>query len=247
MRRTKFLIVTAIALTITACKNERSDQASLDVLDNELVGNASDPALTAALEDQIMVDPNLTAKGGRGTRRTPGALAQPIPPERRADAAKAEYAMANGKLLRTPAAGKFTGGGTDGQPVTLGQLASSQKAGAAGGGNPCADKLNYSARWAARLAPEMAVYPQARVVEAAGGNEAPCKMRVVTFRATANMQAVLDYYYTKAVRAGYSAEHLEDGKDHMLGGTRRDDAYMLFLRNLPGGGTEVDLISNVAA
>lgn len=244
MRRTKFLIAAAIALSITACKNERSDQASLDVLDNELVGNAGDPALTAALEDQIMVDPNLAAKGGRGTRRTPGALAQPIPPERRADAAKAEYAMANGKLLRAPAAGKFTGDA--GNTVTLGQLASSQKAGAAGG-NPCADKLDYSARWAARLAPEMTVYPQARVVEAAGGNEAPCKMRVVTFRADANMQAVLDYYYTKAVRAGYSAEHLEDGKDHMLGGTRRDDAYMLFLRNLPGGGTEVDLISNVAA
>jgi hypothetical protein len=244
MRRTKFLIVSAIALTLAACKNERSEQASLDVLDNELVGNAGDPALTAALEDQIMVDPSLAAKNGRGTRRTPGALSQPIPPERRADAAKAEYAMANGKLLRAPAAGKFTSNA--GEPVTLGQLASSQKAGAAGG-NPCADKLEYSARWAARLAPEMSVYPQARVVEAAGGNEAPCRMRVVTFRADADMQAVLDYYYTKAIRAGYSAEHLEDGKDHMLGGTRRDDAYMLFLRNLPGGGTEVDLISNVAA
>jgi hypothetical protein len=243
MRRTKLMIAAAIVLTVTACKNERSDQANLDVLDNELVGNAGDPALTAALEDQIMVDPNLAAKGGRGTRRTPGALSQPIPPERRADAAKAEYAMANGKLLRAPAAGKFTGGNA-GESITLGQLASSQKAGKAGG-NPCADKLDYSARWAARLAPEMTIYPQARVVEAAGGNEAPCKMRVVTFRADANMQAVLDYYYTKAVRAGYSAEHLEDGKDHMLGGARRDDAFMLFLRNLPGGGTEVDLISNV--
>lgn len=244
MRRTKFMIATAVLLSLAACGRKDSDQASLDVLDNELVGNASDPALTAALEDQIMVDPSLAAKNGRGTRRTPGALAQPIPPERRADAAKAEYAMANGKLLRAPGAGKFTGNA--GEPVTLGQLAASQKAGAAGG-NPCADKLDYSARWAARLPGEMTIYPNARVVEAAGANEAPCKMRVVTFRADANMQAVLDYYYTKAVRAGYSAEHLEDGKDHMLGGTRRDDAFMLFLRNLPGGGTEVDLISNVAA
>lgn len=245
MRRTKFLIATTIALSLAACGRSDSEQASLDVLDNELVGNAGDPALTAALEDQIMVDPNLAAKGGRA----PGALTQPIPPERRADAARAEYAMANGRLLRTPAAGKFTGGGADGQPVTLGQLASSQKAGAAGaaGGNPCAEKLDYSARWAARLAPEMSVYPQARVVEAAGANEAPCKMRVVTFRADVGMQAVLDYYYTKAVRAGYSAEHLEDGRDHMLGGTRRDDAFILFMRNLPGGGTEVDLVSNVIA
>jgi hypothetical protein len=245
MRRTKFMIATAVLMSLAACGRKDSEQASLEVLDNELVGNASDPALTAALEDQIMVDPNLAAKNGKGTRRTPGALSQPIPPERRADAAKAEYAMANGKLLRTPGAGKFTGG-TDGQPVTLGQLAASQKAGAAGG-NPCADKLDYSARWAARMPEEMSIYPQARVVEAAGGNEAPCKLRVVTFRSSATMQAVLDYYYTKAVRAGYSAEHLEDGKDHMLGGTRRDDAFMLFLRNLPGGGTEVDLISNVAA
>lgn len=244
MRCTKIMLVTATLLSLAACGRKDGDQASLDVLDNELVGNAGDPALTAALEDQILVDPNLAAKGGRGTRRTPGALAQPIPPERRANAAKAEYAMANGKLLRAPDAAKFTGNA--GEPATLGQLAASQKAGAAGA-NGCADKLDYSARWAARLAPEMSVYPKARVVEAGGGNEAPCKMRVVTFRADADMQAVLDYYYTKAVRAGYSAEHLEDGKDHMLGGTRRDDAFMLFLRNLPGGGTEVDLVSNVIA
>lgn len=238
MRRTKLMIATAIALSLAACGRKDREQASLDVLDNELVGNATDPALTAALEDQIMVDPNLAAKGAAGTRRTPGAIAQPIPADRRADAAKAEYAMANGKLLRTPAAGKFTGNA--GEPATLGQLAAAQK-----GGAGCAEKLDYSARWAARLAPEMSVYPKAQVVEAAGGNEAPCKMRVVTFRADANMQAVLDYYYTKALRAGYSAEHLEDGKDHMLGGTRRDDAFMLFLRTLPGGGTEVDLVSNV--
>lgn len=241
MRRTSLMTVAAMALTLAACGRKDDEQASLDVLDNELVGNAADPALTAALEDQIMVDPNLTTKNGRNA---PRAIAQLIPPERRADAAKAEYVMANGRLLRTPAAGKFTGGA--GEPATLGQLAASQKAGAAGGAG-CAEKLDYSARWAARLAPEMSVYPKARVVEAAGGNEAPCKLRVVTFRADTNMQAVLDYYYTKAVRAGYSAEHLEDGKDHMLGGTRRDDAYMLFLREMPGGGTEVDLVSNVLA
>lgn len=240
--RAAIILSTLPLVLIAACDGPRGDQAKLDTLDKELVGNAADPALTTALEDQIMVDPSLSGQVRGGS--TPGSVSQAIPADRRKAAAQAEYALANGKLLRTPAAGKFTAGGEQG--VTLGQMAARQQGARAAAGG-CADKLEYSARWATRLPAEMSLYPNARVVEAGGANEAPCRMRVVTFRSDAALQPVIDYYYTKAVRAGYSAEHQSDGAEHMLGGTRRDDAFVLFLRALPDGGTEVDLVSNVAA
>jgi hypothetical protein len=239
MRRPSFLLPLALGLALAACEGERAEQAKLDDLDKELVGNAADPALTEALEDQIMVDRDLA---GQQRGAAPGGTGQPIPPDRRRAQAQAEYALKNGKLLRAPAPGKVeaTGGGAP----TLGELAARQKGGSMAG---CADKLSYSARWAARLSADTPVYPGANVVEAAGGDEAPCRMRVVTFRAPAAKQAILDYYYTKAVRGGYSAEHQSDGREHVLGGTKGNDAFVLFLRDLPGGGTEVDLVSNVVA
>lgn len=242
MRRYPVHASLVLALGLAACGGAETEQAKLDTLDKELIGNAADPALTAALEDQIMVDPQLAGQRRAGRDgAAPGGLSQPIPPDRQAGQAQADYALANGKLLRTPAPGPLAAEGRDGG-VTLGQLAAKQ-----GGASGCADKLEYSARWAARLSADTPVYPGANVVEAAGANEAPCRMRVVTFRSPAGKQAILDYYYTKAVRGGYSAEHQSDGREHVLGGTKADDAFVLFMRDLPGGGTEVDLVSNVAA
>jgi hypothetical protein len=60
------------------------------------------------------------------------------------------------------------------------------------------------------------------------------------------MQTMLDWYYTKAVRAGYTSEHQVEGQEHILGGTRdRDDgAYVLFMTARSDGGTDVDLVAN---
>ena len=48
-------------LTLSACGS--SDDAELAAIDSKIGGkNDTDPALTAALEDQIMVDPTLSAQ-----------------------------------------------------------------------------------------------------------------------------------------------------------------------------------------
>ena len=57
---------------------------------------------------------------------------------------------------------------------------------------------------------------------------------------------MIDWYYTRAVRGGYSAEHqLKDGQ-HVLGGMRAKDdaAYVVFLSARSDGGTEIDLVAN---
>src|SRR3954471_16468612 len=56
-------------LTLAACGS--GEQNNLAEMDNSLIGNGADPALTSALEDQILVDPNLVQQSNPNTVRPP--------------------------------------------------------------------------------------------------------------------------------------------------------------------------------
>lgn len=56
-------------LALAACGGGATD--NLSALDNSLTGNDADPALTSALEDQIMVDPNLAQQAHPNQARPP--------------------------------------------------------------------------------------------------------------------------------------------------------------------------------
>ena len=75
----------AAALALAAC-NRGQDEGNLAGLDNTLVGNDADPALTSALQDQIAVDPNLVNQSNRNAVRPPDAPAQAQYPPARAGA-----------------------------------------------------------------------------------------------------------------------------------------------------------------
>ena len=60
-------------LALAACG--RGDD-NIAALDNELLANGTDPALTSALEDQILVDPNLVQQAHPNTVRPPETPAQ---------------------------------------------------------------------------------------------------------------------------------------------------------------------------
>jgi hypothetical protein len=64
----------AAALTLAACS--RKDDDELANLDNQLVGNEVDPALTSALQDQILVDPTLSQQSNRNAVRRAGTPVQ---------------------------------------------------------------------------------------------------------------------------------------------------------------------------
>lgn len=215
------------------------------VADVNLSGNIADPALASALQDQIMVDPQLGQQANRDAVRP---ASQPYTGGVPSDAVAANSnAVDTGKLLHAPAptlAGKDCAQCKAGrEAVTLGGLAQRQKNVRTSG---CASALRYSAAWAQRLPADLPLYPQARVTEAAGSQGGKCALRVVSFSAAQPMQALVDWYYTKAVRAGYSAEHQIDGAEHILGGTRASDdgAYVLFLTARPDGGTDIDMVAN---
>lgn len=210
-------LLCAALLTLGACSNE-PDQAELAKLDNSLAGNASDPALTGALRDQIVVDPK---------RAGPPAAPGPKP-----------SAAQLGALKRAPAPK------TTPDPVDPAKLAAAK---ADGSKQACMSGLAYHASWATRLPTDLPLFPQARVSEAAGKDGAGCHARAITFATAADIGQVIDFYYTRATAAGFTAEHVREGQEHILGGTRDRDggAYYLLARALPKGGTEVDLIANL--
>ncbi|MGN5374947.1 hypothetical protein [Sphingomonas hankookensis] len=121
--------------------------------------------------------------------------------------------------------------------MTLGELAAVQKA----GNRQCAARVGYGAAWANRLPAAFALHPDARLSEAAGTDADGCRMRVVSFTIAQPVDRMVDWYYTRARKGGYSAEHQAEGEQHVLGGTRGNAAYAVFL-SPEGRGTSVDLI-----
>lgn len=245
-----------LPLTLAACGSNADNEAELAELDDNLIDPSSDPAMNDALEDSILVDPDLTDQGnGNAIRGANGAVDGSVPPGASyAGAAEggkaAANAQLNGKMMSAPAPRQMTsddecsscGGGNEG--MTLGAKAESQYA--QRGKGTCDAKLSYDMGWANRMPPEFPVYPRANIKEAAGVEGGLCDLRVVSFTTASSMKSVVDYYYTQAKRGGYSAEYLLRGGEHVLGGTRGDDdgAYMITLNKRSGGGTAVDIVAS---
>ena len=253
LTRFRTLGVLLLPLALLACAKREEDR-NLDSLDNELVEagsggtNVSDPAMTSALHDQIMVDPALAQQSNADSVRPP---AQPysggVPPVSIAQTpGGATTGTATSETIKpapVPASRDCPECQAARDSLTLGALASRQRDKRTSG---CAGALRYSARWAERLPVDVPLYPGARVVEAAGADTDVCHLRAVTFSTSAKLQIVLDWYYTRVTTSGYSAEHQSDGTEHTLGGTRDRDggAYVLSLTGRRDGGTDVDLVAN---
>ncbi len=250
LRSAGFVLGLAVMLALTGCGPRTDGDRNLDSLDNELVdGNsaaARDPALMSALQDQIMVDPALAGQANQDALRPP---AQPysgaVPADDIAGRSVTRDAATSERLKSTPAprTGDCPQCTAARESLTLGALAARQNDRRTSG---CASNMRYSTRWADRLPADLPLYPDARVSEAAGSESGACALRAVSFSSAAALQTVIDWYYTRATTAGYSAEHQADGAEHVLGGTRDSDdgAYAIFLTARADGGTDVDLVAN---
>lgn len=252
IRRHTFKLVAAslLSLGVVACGGTDEQKGKVGELDEKLAGKGSDPAMNAALEDKILVDPALADSGNSNMVKAPDApLDGSVPPDTSYEGSTASaQELDNAKLMRAPKPTVVSGSDcrdcSANGPQTLEALAVEQ--GVKRGKGTCEAKLQYGAAWAARMPTEFPVYPKGRVQEAGGVEGGICDIRVVSFSTTASMQSVADYYYTRARRSGFTADYeIRDG-EHMLGGTRDNDggAYVITLSPLPGGGTSVDIVAN---
>jgi hypothetical protein len=237
LSRTLLLSAAALALplSLAACGSKEASDEELAKLDDNLT---SDPAMNDALEDAILVDPDLTDQANRNAiRGANGAADGSVPPGTGEDGRAAAKAALGGKMLIAPTPRQMT---SDDEGLTLGDKAELQEARQ---NKPvCKEKLTYDMAWANKMPPEFAVYPKANVQEAAG----KCDLRVVSFTTATPIKSIVDFYYTKAKRGGYDAEYLLRGSEHVLGGSKpnEDSAYVITLNKRSGGGAVVDIVAS---
>lgn len=198
------IIAASLALTLAGCNGAGVQDETAKR------GPDADPALTSALEDQILVDPALAQQSNRNAVRPPETPTQAQYPAETGAAEKARLGLMDGN-------------------------------GASCGTGP----FNYDMSWAKRLPADFALYPNARVTEAAGNNERGCSMRVVTLASADAPERVLDFYRSRALNTGYTAEQQRRDGDHVLAGgnPRNGGAYYLIVTPKPTG-SEIALIAN---
>lgn len=227
-----------LALGLSAC-SENDSAANLAALDNSLTNNVTDPALQGALQDQIVVDPDLVGQSNANAVRPADRPMNGALPAATGGKSVADV----GPLMRAPAPVETKATGE--APVTLGAMAREQGK-KQGSGVGCATKLDYNMAWANRMPVEFPVYPGAKLTEAAGIANADCNVRAASFLVTTPLQGVVDYYYTLAKRAGYGVSHERINGEQVLGGTRASDdgAFVVSFTPQSGGGVDVAIIAN---
>jgi hypothetical protein len=220
MIRASMMATLSVALLLVGCGDKASDKAELDKIDAKLGGKTgADPALSVALEEPIMVDPNLASQSNEDSIRPPAQPFQaPVPLD--------------------PNAPDGAGSGQ-----TLGSLAEQQARLSKDKFNGCALDVKYSMDFANRLPTDLPLYPRARVVEAAGSDTNTCRLRAITYSSSAAPKAMIDYYLTIARRAGFTASHSSEGNEDLVSGTRDGAAFYAIIQPA-GAGSSVDLVAN---
>lgn len=206
-----------------------------------------DPATSEALGDQITIDSDLVGQNradsaafvpsGEGSVPTIEGGAQAIAAAR-ADALS--LVGGPGKMQKAPDPQQVAGELPAGSTLT----AAARAAAAPGGNGDCADRAQYTMQWAARLPVAFPVYPRGAVQEAAGTDASGCSLRVVNFVTPVPLAEVMDFYYSRARGAGFSAQRVLQGGDDVLGGVKGSASYVVYARRMPSGNTEVDLVTS---
>ncbi len=223
-------------LAIAACSQEPQDGGD----------GLSDPATEQALNDDIMVDPDLANQneGGAALSGNSNATvpAQNRTPEAIEDAKNKAFALVGGSdgMKALPSPRRYGSRVPEGAALTAAARAAAQPNGA-----KCADNAEYSAAWAAKLPAIFPVYPRGTTKEAAGTDIGECSLRVVNFLTPVPLDDVLAFYYSRATTAGYRVEHAIAGGDNIVSGTKGDASLVVYGRRLSSGLTEIDLITSV--
>lgn len=231
------LAASPLVLLLAACGEERAS----------VVRPEGDPLMTSVLAGPIMADPDLVHRDAVNRAVSLAPLDGEIPlPDSGLDAIAAARAdaldLVGGHAMMRSAPEAEEASGALPAHAALSVLA---RAASAGGEamEGCAALAEFSAIWAARMPEAFPVYPRGAVHEAAGTNANGCALRAVNFTTPVPRLEAIDFYYTRALNAGYSAQRrLQDGYD-IIAGTKDGAAFMVFARARSSGGTEIDLIT----
>ena len=228
----------AMALMLGACGEEAAE------VDD--VGLKGDPAITGALGDHIMVDPDLASQNEANSALSTSARSGALPAEARSAQAvnaareEAQKMMRNAGGIKSPPNAKPDESDDPAEaPLTV-----TARAAALSEESECADRVTYTMQWAAKMPGNFPVYPRGSVQEAAGTDSNGCALRVVNFITPVPAKDVMEFYFSQADNAGFEPDRALIGGEDRLTGRKGSASFTVALRTLNWGGTEVDLITS---
>lgn len=203
-----------------------------------------DPAVLAAINDPILVDPDLSRQNEGNAALTvniDNALPLENRTQRAIEAAREEAdELIGGRdaMKALPPAGK------SGEAAPLAaRLSLAQRAILSGAGDECAARAQGGFIWAARMPQAFPLYPRSAAQDAMGDASQGCALRAAAFRTPVPLEEVLAFYHTRALGAGYSSFRAAMGEEQVLRGTRGRAAFAVYARTGPDGTSEVDLVT----
>jgi len=205
-----------------------------------------DGAAAAALNDPIMVDPDLASQNRGNSALSGGGPPQGDLPDfnrspEEADAARAAaQAQLGGAVQPAPAAGPAAPKSRLAGALTIPAIA------AASGitSKACAEGMGFTFGWAAQLPPALAIYPRGHAIVAAGNDTNGCKVRAVRFVTPVLVSDAVDFYFASTRGAKLAPERRREGDDEVVAGKQGSAAYAAYVRQRADGLTEVDLITS---
>ncbi|MFN3517472.1 MAG: hypothetical protein ACK4YM_09975 [Novosphingobium sp.] len=230
-------VAATLALALSACGKDQG-QAERE---------NRDPAVTAALSDPIMTDPDLTSQNRADSALSGGGPATAeIPPDKRGpeEAERARLAarelLGGGPVPQAPAPTEEQAQSRLARAVTLEAVAEALDM----GGKACAKSIGYGFGWVTLLPPALPVYPRGHARVAAGSDAPGCKLRLVRFVTPVAPGEVADFYFVSTRKAGLSAELRREGGDLVVQGGKGGGRFAVYLRDAGDGLTEADLATS---
>lgn len=233
------LLVLALSPLMAACGQDAAPKPTVDM----------DPALTAALGEQILVDPDLVSMNDANAVAQIPDFDRSVPtldagPDAIARARAAALELLGGLSgLKSAPAPRQTDKG-QGRASLL--TAAARVIAGPGETGRCTNRVSHTAAWAARMPQAFPVYPMGAVQDAAGIDQGGCSLRVVSFHTPVPLPEVMDFYFTRASVAGFALDRVMQEGDDVLAGTRGKGAVIVYARRLPSGATEVELVTSGA-
>lgn len=219
---------------LTACGGEATDVPS-EVL-------SQDPQLARALNDPLMVDPDLASRSEanalvalRDGHPLPLFEASDDTANNAREAARLEL-LENGQIPALPQAVSEASAFSLADQTTANAIVEAVDA-----RSDCNDRLEDDLIWSTRMPPTSSLPPHAMVQQAAGVDVGTCVIRVVRYLTPLGVEDALEYHFAKVDRARFDITRFA-APEAQLFAERRDQALVVAVREGAGGMSAVDVV-----
>ncbi len=223
------------ALALAAC----GDDPTPDVT---AAATNGDPLLARALNDPLMIDPDLAHRNEANAAITirhdealPAFAASEEAAQQAREAGRRQL-LGDAPVLDLPDATIGEGSANLGDKRTASSIID-----ALGGPGACKGGLTEGFGWAARLSNVAQVMPHGMVQQAAGKDASGCSLRVVRYLTPATVSDALEYHFNQAHRARLRVERFSE-PEQILQASRGGTQFFVHARPGSNGMSAVDLI-----